>query len=226
MSDNIPLKLLSAQAEVGNVHTFVFEQGPWRWVAGQCLGFVLPAAGAFKAENERWFTIASAPNEGVIQATTRISDSAFKQSLAALQPGDEILTHDLGGDFTWETSGAPVVLVAGGIGVTPFRSILMERKATGKPLNATLLYFNRTQEVPFQSLFEGLAREYPELRLQLLVGQHMTPETILDLVPASKEQTVYLSGPEPMVESVGAGLREHGVMLKQDWFPGYDEKTY
>ena len=74
--------------------------------------------------------------------------------------------------------------------------------------------------------FEGLAREHSELRSQLLVGKHVTPETILDLVPASKEQTVYLSGPEPMVESVGAGLREHGVTLKQDWFPGYDEKTY
>ncbi len=226
MSQNTPLKLLSTKAEVGNVRTFVFEPGPWRWVAGQCLGFVLPRAGASQAENERWFTIASAPSEGFIHVTTRVSDSAFKQSLAGLQPGEEILTHDLGGDFTWEALGRPVVLVAGGIGVTPFRSILLERKATGKPLNATLLYFNRNQEIPFEALFSDLAREHTELNLQLLVGQPVTPETILDLVPASREQTVYLSGPEPMVESVGAGLREHGVTLKQDWFPGYDEKTY
>jgi ferredoxin-NADP reductase len=226
MSQNTPLKLLSTNAEVGNVRTFVFEPGPWRWVAGQCLGFVLPRAGAAQAENERWFTIASAPSEGVIHVTTRVSDSAFKQALAALQPGEEILTHDLGGDFTWETTGPTVIFVAGGIGVTPFRSILVERKSTGKPLNATMLYFNRNQEIPFQALFSKLAREHPEFKLGPVVGQPVTPETILELVPAGKKQTLYLSGPEPMVESVGAGLREHGVTLKQDWFPGYDEKTY
>jgi len=38
--------------------------------------------------------------------------------------------------------------------------------------------------------------------------------------------TVYISGPEPVVESVGNALKQRGLTVKQDWFPGYDEQTY
>jgi len=57
-------------------------------------------------------------------------------------------------------------------------------------------------------------------------GEHVTPEKILGLAPGAKEQTLYLSGPEPMVEGVGNALRAHGIAVKQDWFPGYDDLTY
>src|SRR5680860_1207837 len=127
------LKLISAHDEVGNVRTFVFETGGLEWIAGQNQGYVLPQAGATKSENEHWFTISSAPSEGVVNISTRISESGFKQALNALRPDDEIQTHSLGGDFTWEEVDEPVVFVAGGIGVTPFRSILVGRKAQGKP---------------------------------------------------------------------------------------------
>lgn len=119
-----------------------------------------------------------------------------------------------------------VVLVAGGIGVTPFRSILLERKATSKPLNVTLLYFNRTTEIPFKEELEKLKQECPEFILKCIVGEHITAEKILELAPQAEKQIVYLSGPESMVESIGADLRQRGVSIKQDWFPGYDENNY
>lgn len=221
------LKLLATRNESGNVRTFVFETGGLKWIPGQSQGYVLPTAGETEKENERWFTIASAPTEGEVHISTRISPSSFKQALNAMKTGDEIQAHGLEGDFTWqEEPSGPVVLVAGGIGVTPFRSILLQRQADGKRLNATLLYFSRNDDVPFQSEIEKLGDQHAEFELLVVVGQPITADTILTLAPQASRETVYLSGPEPMVESVGSALREHGVLIKQDWFPGYDEKNY
>ena len=225
-SDKTPLTLLSSLGEVGDIRTFVFETGGLAWTAGQAQAYILPQAGPTPAEHERWFTIASAPSEGVIHISTRVSQSAFKQALNALKPGATVERYDLGGKFVWEEVGGPVVLVAGGIGITPFRSILLERQSAGKPLNATLLHFNRTNEVPFQNTLQELAAVHPEFNVQTLVDERVTAEAILNHAPEAKQQTVYLSGPKPMVLAISAELEGQGVVVKQDRFPGYDETNY
>lgn len=223
----LQLKLLSSRSEAGNIKSFVFDSGGLTWVAGQNQAFVLPQAGSDEADNLRWFTLASAPSEGVVQVSTRIGPSAFKQALDRLQPGESIGVRDLDGDFTWEdVSATPVVLVAGGIGVTPFRSMLMERHARGKPLNAVLLYFSRDNQIAFRAELDRLASAHPELDVRYLIGEPISAERILDEEPLAARVPVYLSGPEPMVESVGNALKGQGVDLHQDWFPGYDERSY
>lgn len=221
------LKLISTHSEVGNVKTFVFETGGLEWLAGQNQAYILSRAGEAEAENERWFTISSPPSAGTINISTRISGSAFKQALNALQPGDSIERHSINGDFTWEDdeSDAPVVFVAGGIGVTPFHSILLERHAIGKSLNATLLHFNRDNQIPFRAEFEQLLEQHPELDIRYVTGP-VTAEKILELAPQARERVTYLSGPEVMVMAVGAELKKRGVGVKQDEFPGYDEKNF
>ena len=225
-NDKTSLTLLSSLGEVGDIRTFVFETGGLAWTAGQAQAYLLPQAGPTPVEHERWFTIASAPSEGVIHISTRVSQSAFKQALNALKPGAEVECYDLGGKFVWEDVGEPVVLVAAGIGVTPFRSILLERQHMGKPLNATLLYFNRTNDIAFQDTLQDLAVAHPEFSVQTLVGERVTAEAILNYAPQAKQQTVYLSGPKPMVLAVGAELESQGAVVKQDRFPGYDETNY
>ena len=230
------LKLLDIKPEAGNVKTFIFETGGLTWIAGQSQRYILPQAGTTKAETERRFTIATAPSEGVISVSARISESTFKQALNALKPGDLIQRKSLKGDFTWEEEPSePLVLVAGGIGVTPYRAILLERDAWSKKIPATLLYFNRTDEIPFLEEFKSLAAKHPEFNLVPIVGESITAENIFkhlpDYViqagaPQSSKQTIYLSGPEPMVETVGEELKKLGINIKQDWFSGYDEKNY
>jgi ferredoxin-NADP reductase len=222
----LQLKLLSSRSEAGNIKSFVFETGGLTWLAGQNQAFILPQAGSEEADNLRWFTIASAPSEGVVQVSTRISDSRYKQTLDRLQPGDTVSVRELGGDFTWEDSTTPVVLVAGGIGVTPFRSMLVERDALGKPLNAVLLYFNRDTQIAFRDELQQLAARHPELDVRYLIDKVISADLILDEEPRAAHLPVYLSGPEPMVESVGNELKHRGVDLRQDWFPGYDERNY
>lgn len=223
----LELSLLSSHDEVENVRTFVFERKNLQWIAGQNQAYVLPQAGGKESENEHWFTISSAPVERTINISTRISSSPFKTALNSLKPGEKITTHSLGGEFVWEQDDdSPVTLVAAGIGITPFRSILLERSATAKSLNATLLYFNRTDAVPFQKELEQLAQKHPEFHMKLIIGEPVTAEKILLLAPAAREQVVYLSGPEPVVSSIGSALKEAGVVTKQDRFPGYDESNF
>jgi len=226
-SGQTALKLLASHDEAGNVRTFVFDSAGLKWIAGQSQGYVLPQAGDTESENERWFTIASAPSEGTIHISTRISQSRFKQALNRLQPGQEILAHDIDGDFTWEeVSDQPILMVAGGIGVTPFRSMLLERKATGKALNATLLYFSRDEQIPFRRELTELGEQHKELSVRYVVGQPITSGAIVQLIPDVETRIVYISGAEPMVESLGADLQQRGITIKQDWFPGYDDKNY
>lgn len=219
-------KLISSHDEVGNIRTFVFETGGATWTAGQYQTWVLKQAGETEAENQRFFTIASAPSEGEFHISTRVGPSVFKQALNALQPGDTIEAHGIEGDFTWEETGEPVVLVAAGIGVTPFRSILLERSHPGKPLNATLLHYNRDDAIPFKDEFTALQATHPELTIKYIIGQSVTADSILENAPVAQTQLTYLSGPEPMVDAIGDELKKRGVNLKQDWFPGYTEATF
>lgn len=218
-------RLIKSYDEIENIRTFVFEKGDTAWQAGQYQTWVLPQAGDTEDLNQRWFTIASAPSENELHISTRVTDSAFKQALNALQPGDTIEAHTVEGDFTWDDD-SEVVLVAGGIGVTPYRSMLLERAATGKPLSATLLYFGRSDQFAFREEFDKLASEHPELTIHYIVGEPILADTIVHYAPNADKQTVYLSGPEPMVDAIGDDLMKQGITLKQDWFPGYTVETY
>lgn len=219
------LKLLSSKDEIGNIRTFVFENSPDSWSPGQYQEYVLKGVEGDDDARTRYFTIASAPSEKVVRITTRVSDSAFKQALNALEPGEEIEVKDLDGDFTWDDDN-PVVLVAGGIGVTPFRSFLVERAAIAKKIPAHLLYFGRDDRFAFRAEFDELAAEHPELTIDYIVGEQISAENILAKAPESMSRTVYLSGPEAMVDAVGGDLTEQGITVKQDWFPGYTDQTY
>ena len=220
-------KLISSHDEAGNVRTFVFDAGNLKWIAGQNQGWILTHEGEINHDNEHWFTISSAPSEGTMNVSTRVSDSKYKQHLNSLKPGDEIQVYEVGGDFTWEDEPTDsIVMVAAGIGVTPFRSILLERVANNKKINAVLLHFNRDKDVPFEPLLQELASEHSEFKYQTIVGERITGYRIIELAPQAKDQVVYLSGAKPMVLALSEELEKNGVKTRQDRFPGYDETNY
>ncbi|HEU0266736.1 MAG TPA: FAD-dependent oxidoreductase [Candidatus Saccharimonadaceae bacterium] len=219
------LKFVRSFSEAGNIKTFVFEVGDTKWQPGQYQEYVLPQAGESDDDSHRWFTVASAPSEHEVHISTRMSGSNFKNALDALKPGETIEARGAEGDFTWDDD-SEVVLVAGGIGITPIRSMIVERSTTGKLLKAKLLYYGRDENFAFRELFDKVAAEHSEFSVEYIVGEPITADSIIAHEPRVKERTTYLTGAEPMVESVGNALKERGVELKQDWLPGYDEKTY
>ncbi len=223
------LKLAARKKESPGVESFIFKPDrPLTWKAGQFLHYVLNHPKTDDRGSDRWFTIASAPFERHLMITTRFADaksSTFKKTLKALKKGDTIEISDLDGDFLLSDARKDYVFIAGGIGITPFRSILKQSEHEGKRLRVQLLYANRKHVAAYKKEFDAMAKRNRHLRIDYLFHpQRIDKETVKKLVPNLRKPHFYVSGPEPMVESVGKMLLQLGVPknhLKQDWFPGY-----
>ncbi|HET9653692.1 MAG TPA: FAD-dependent oxidoreductase, partial [Usitatibacter sp.] len=96
--------------------------------------------------NTRTFSLVSAPHEPFLEVATRLRTSAFKRVLASLPPGSALQMRGPGGKFTVAEDGPPVVLLAGGIGITPFMSMLRDAAERASRREITLLYANRRAE--------------------------------------------------------------------------------
>lgn len=209
------LKLVRKQLETDNVWSFFFEPAePLAWVAGQSVRIEIPRK--TWGYDERRFTIASAPSEGRIRITTRLSGSEFKQALAALQPGETVDGHNIEGSFIWEPS-PPKLLLAAGIGITPFRAML---KAHAPEEDVKLLYQSKDQPPVFGD----------ELSAWLDDALTITPDrlsfdSIAAFCPDWQQRLVYISGPEQMVQTLSRQLQGAGLpagQLKTDLFTGFD----
>lgn len=223
------LNLTGRKTEVPGVESFIFEPtGPASWKAGQFFHYVLHHEPTDNRGSDRWFTIATAPSEKAVMITTRLAadnGSSFKKALVALNIGDAIEVSELEGDFTVDDLEKEYVFIAGGIGITPFRSILKDLEQKGKQISATLLYANRDQNIAYKDELEALAKNNPGLKINYVISpERVDIAKIKSLVPDMQKPMFYVSGPEPMVESLGSALKEAGVpaeRIKQDWFPGY-----
>jgi ferredoxin-NADP reductase len=225
------LILITKENLIDNVWAFRFElDEPLSWVAGQFIRVELPHNNPDKEGAKRFFTVSSAPYEKIVQITTRVTSSTFKQALAALQEGDELqLLAKPDGDFIWEDTDKPLVFVAGGIGITPFRSILRQRAHDHLPLNATLIYGNRTDAIVFKDEFDSYTTQDAEFTVHYVTGEPLTAAKLTELEPDLNFSLVYISGPEPMVEALGNELKATGLpeaQLKQDFFPNYNGENY
>ena len=223
------LKLAARKKESPGVESLIFKpEEPLVWKAGQFLHYVLNHEATDDRGSDRWFTIASAPCERHVRLTTRFSSkvgSTFKKTLKAFKPGDTIEISDLDGDFIVSDPKKEYVFIAGGIGITPFRSILKQAEHEGEKLRVKLIYANRKTVAAYQKEFEAMAKRNRNLKIHCLFSpQRIDKQTIKELVPDLKKPFFYVSGPEPMVEAIGKMLQQIGVpkkRIKQDWFPGY-----
>lgn len=221
------LTLTDKRSEVGDVVTFIFKPDmDLTWQAGQYLHYSIPDESADDRGVERWFTIAAAPHEGHVRITTRISEkrSTFKNHINSLKIGDTIEADGPEGDFVVDDPARPMIMIAGGIGVTPFRSILLDMDHNGQPINAKLLYANRDENFVFKSELESLRQRHPNFSIRYYTDKRIDEAAIREAVPDLSVPLFYISGPEPMVRSLAgvlAGMDVPDTNIKLDDFPGY-----
>lgn len=225
------------QAAAG-VYDFVFRSDrSLSFAAGQYLEWTLPLRDGDGRGNRRYFTIASAPADETIRLGVKFAprSSAFKRGLAQLQPGDQVVASQLAGSFTLPRNpNRKLAFIAGGIGITPFRSMLEELLERGEPRPITVLYGNnRIEEIAYADV---LRRAREELRIPTWYAlrepagaiANMTIGTIdaamiTHRVPDYRERIFYVSGPQAMVSATRKTLRDLGVparRIKTDFFPG------
>jgi ferredoxin-NADP reductase len=223
------LHLVEKIQETDDVITFVWQPSePLQWQAGQFMKYTLPHENADDRGESRWFTIAAPPYEAKPRITTRFASdhgSSFKQALRSLEVGATIQAGKPMGDFVEENPDQPFVFVAGGIGITPFRAMLLQLDHDGADIVGHLLYANRNDQIPFQEELETLAAKHANFQIQYFLGDNfLTQEAIKAAAKAYSSPSFYLSGPEPMVGQYKQQLLEDQYSeeaVKTDYFPGY-----
>ena len=168
-----------------------------------------------------------------LEFTKRMTGSAYCQALEGLRLGDTVMAKGPLGRFTAEGSGEELVCIAGGIGITPIRSILAEMAEQGDRRRITLIYGN-ADETDIAFADELAALPLPQFRLVHVLQRpgsklkayagFINTEIIRAETPALAAATVLVSGPPVMVKAVEAQLTELGIspeQIRTDRFLGY-----
>jgi len=232
----LALTLDRVEQVAADCYDFVFS-APRRFAfePGQYLEWTLPVPRGDARGNRRYFTIASAPGERDVRLGVKFyrEPSAFKRSLAGMQPGDTIHAGQLAGDFTLpRATGQKLAFLAGGIGITPFRSMLQFMLDEGDARDAVVLYaVERRDDVAYRPLLEeakrilGIPVHYAVAR-DARAGEYagyIDADFIRRAIPDFAERLFYVSGPPMMVNAVRRTLRDLGVhrrRIRVDFFPG------
>lgn len=240
------LQLKEKRQESANITTFIFQpETKLDFKPGQFLRYHISDPNPDERSENRFFSISSAPFENRIQLTTKFTpgeSSTFKKALQKLNTNDFVEAFGPSGSFTLNDPGKQYVFIAGGIGITPFRSILLDLDKRGEKLNIALLYANRTREALFKNELELLATKQPEFKIYYIISDIPTVETQMtdnvSIIPGKIDEDLirslithlqsfvfYISGPEPMMMALEEILRKMGIPkenIKRDYFPGYE----
>jgi glycine betaine catabolism B len=219
------LEFIKDVPRTDNVKSFIFmPKQSVVWKPGQYMDFEIPHPSPDERGTHHWFTISSAPFERNIMITTRLSrdGSSFKKALAGLRPGDIISSGLPRGDFVVEDLGSHYIFIAGGIGITPFRSMLLQLDHEHKPISVDLLYLNSDDNYVFEDEFTALEKKNRHFKLHKYTDRRLDNQDLADYYN-SPDSVFYLSGPRGMVESYQKLLESEisADRIKTDYFPGY-----
>jgi len=182
----------------------------------------------FSLQESHTFTIASAPHEPELMIATRMRDSAFKRALGALPVGASMRLDGPAGLMTLhEDAARPAVFLAGGIGITPFVSMVRDAKARRLSHSITLFYSNRRPEhAAFLSEFSGIKLVATMTEAPGWSGEtrRISRELLAEHVPDLQAPLYYFAGPPGMTTAVQGMLGELGVReadMRSEEFYGY-----
>lgn len=177
--------------------------------------------------NGRTFSYASAPHEENLMIASRMRDTAFKRVLHGLTVGSEIQVGDPEGDMTLhQDSSRPAVFIAGGIGITPFRSLIVDADQKKLPHKIFLFFSNHTHaDAPFLDELEKITN--PNFKFVPTFtqegGDHID-RPLLDKYLDGLKPVYYIAGKGQMVLAIREMLTLSGVddlSIKTEEFEGY-----
>lgn len=210
------------------------------FIPGQYMEWTLPHQKTDDRGNRRYFTIASSPTEDDIRIGVKFYDhsSTYKKTLQNIGENDIIVGSQIAGDFTLpKDTKKKLVFLAGGIGVTPFRSMIKYLIDKNEKRDIILIYSNRHQlEIVYKEIFDEAKNKLNIKTVYTLTDTTQLPNNWSGLtgrvnsIMIQKEvtdfldRTFYLSGPPSMVNGFESVLKQMGVKkenIKTDFFPGF-----
>lgn len=235
------LKLIEkVQTSVDTIDFIFTLPQKFSFAPGQYMEWTLPHKGTDGRGNRRYFTIASSPTEENIRFGVKFykNGSSYKNAMYSLNPQDIITASQIAGDFTLpKDENKKLVFLAGGIGITPFRSMIKYLLDNKIVRSAVLLYSNKkADEITYKDIFDeaqsglGIKTVYTLTDKEVLppdwqgeVGR-VDADMIRRQIPDYSERIFYLSGPHAMVIGFEEILHSLGIKkknIKKDFFPGY-----
>ena len=184
-----------------DIYTFHFSPKPFvSYVAGQYIELIIPHNDSDNRGSNRWFTLSSSPTEHEYAITTKIerNSSSFKKNLLALKIGDKVKMNSPIGDFVLpKDNNINLTFIAGGIGITPFRSMIKWLKDSKLKRSIRLIYMVKEKE---QAAFTKLFSSY-DLRPELIISSKTNTNDLTKkaLTSYTKESMVFLSVPEKII---------------------------
>jgi len=231
--------LFERKTEVGpSVKSFYFSvpEG-FTYKPGQYGIFELESGGGALSKP---FSFSSPPGTPLLEITTIMSGSDYKNALDALEKGESIRLRGPAGSFTLEAAeGRDICFLAGGIGVTPVKSIIQAAAENGSLPDTVLIYANRNVErIVFRDIFEELERETPGLRVVNAVSSlegedpglpgfepgRIDDSMIKRRVPGYSERQFYSVGPPPFTRAMLDAASRLGIesgRVTTEKFAGY-----
>ncbi|WP_082232823.1 FAD-dependent oxidoreductase [Halobacillus massiliensis] len=222
------LQFLKKIQEADHVYTFIFKkEADLSWKAGQHGLFTITHKKL--KDSIRPFTVASSPTEGVVKITTKVSDeqpSEFKKALLELEEGMTITMSGPVGSF-YIKKNSPTLLMAGGIGITPFRAmvkqLVYEWHTDNQPVE--ILYLDSQNTHLFKEEFDHIGREIP-IVIHYLDSRNDLYQKVDQFIATHKNNAQYfISGSKSMVESISTHLKKKDVSkqnINKDTFTGIE----
>ncbi len=182
------------------------------------------------------FSFSSSPTEKEhFEFTKKLTDHEYSLTLKTMKIGDWARIDAPYGQFIFDGESPKIALLAGGIGITPFISII--KNATDKHLDSkiTLFYGCRTEnDIVFKKELESMQNENRNLKMVCVVNQPssqwtgetgvITADIIKKSLPDWNENVFYTCGPPPMVKAMEAIIESIGLpknQMRQEYFIGY-----
>ncbi len=224
------LKLEEKKELAPGVFEFVFSsQTKPMFTPGQYFEWTLPHDKPDLRGNRRTFTVASSPSESAVRLGIRMptEPSSFKRALSDLKIGDVMFASNVGGEFILPRDpNKKLTFIAGGIGITPFRSMAQYVLDKKEKRDMMLFYACKTpSDFAFQDVFDRASES--GLRCLYVATDrdgYLTEEKIKNETPDFLERFYYLSGPPAMVKSYQLLLKKMNIPSSQvhiDYFLGY-----
>jgi ferredoxin-NADP reductase len=239
--EKLILKLEDVNKIAENTYDFIFSPDrKLNFKPGQYLEWTLQHEKMDNRGMRRYFTIASSPTEKDIIMGVKFYDkpSSYKQSLISLKAGEIIVASQLSGDFILpKDTNKKLLFIAGGIGITPFRSIIKYLIDTNEKRDIVLFYSNKSfNDIAYKEIFDLAAQKIGTKIIYCLSDQKSMPpdwagetgfiskEMIEKYVPDFMERMFYISGPRSMILTFKKVLKDAGIRknyIITDFFPGF-----
>lgn len=215
--------------ETEDLYSFIFEKPEgFKWEAGEHAIFRNSEFNAEGEKNFRIFSFASIVEEDFLMFSTRISEnsSEYKKKLLELKAGDKITVENPSGNFKIENFEKPILIMAGGIGITPVRSLLKQMDLNGiNPKKLKVLYSDDRGEFAFEDTLKEINGKYDGLEFVFISDRDKFMEEIeIFSKQMMNDADYFISGTPGMNRVITEKLLSFGVektSIKTDNFVGY-----